>query len=78
VNEIVQAARAAKRFDFLQVIDQELGARERFLGAGFEEIVELLVFAEEFLERDHEGVVATGLCGVCEMKIPGGAGIRRA
>jgi hypothetical protein len=69
LDEIVEVAGAAVGLNPLEIIGQEFGAGERFLGAGFEEVVELLVFAEEFLERDHEAGVASGLRNICETKI---------
>ncbi len=53
LDELVEVIGGGKSLAALEVAGQQLGAAERFFRAGFEKVVELLVFTEEFFEREH-------------------------
>ena len=50
LDEVVEVGAAAVGLHALEVVGEQLCAREPFLGAGLEEVVEFLVFAEKFLD----------------------------
>lgn len=50
LDEVVEVVGVVIGFDVLEVVGEEFGVCVCFFGVGFEEIVEFLVFVEEFLE----------------------------
>ena len=53
VEKLVEVVGRCKCLAALEGAGQQFGAGERFFRAGFEKVVELLVFTEEFFEREH-------------------------